>query len=359
MPVPAILPLLGLLGLGVGSFAQPHVENYQNKVRGKYAGGLLDGVDPNNPNQTRDALFGGGLLSGPDFQGDSRTGFEGIQSRDAAMARQRVSSGPGYAAAALAREKWGANIANPNAPNYQDPNAPYDPLKDDVFGRTIALNEYARDNPAVFDQSTDAGFAQWRAQQDFLRENPSFSDQTARMNANNAQVQLLASQAALAEKFGVDTANAYVAEVEPLMRVQDTLAEIRSTIPQMDNKLWGNWLQTTSGSAAKELVERRLFELRQDWINQRVSPGREPSITLQEEADKRFRVSAGVFDSRDKLGAFLSTLEYDNQREIERANKRFAAQRAKQPTQVLGTYGPEAEAARSGTTNTGKAVVPD
>ena len=130
MVAPILLPfLLGATGLGAASLLQPHVQNYGNRVQGRYNRDTLDGVDQSNPQALGSALFGGGLLSGKDYYG----GNVDIRNTDANNAARiqssQITAGPGYQNAALNQQKWAVDPLNPNSPQYQapqqfDPNNP-------------------------------------------------------------------------------------------------------------------------------------------------------------------------------------------------------------------------------------------
>lgn len=89
-----VAPLIGLLGIGLmagaGSALLPHIRNYQKSVAGDYNRDAMRGIDPQDLNATRGALFGAGLIEGPQFLQDARQGFQDYalqQQRDATNAQ--------------------------------------------------------------------------------------------------------------------------------------------------------------------------------------------------------------------------------------------------------------------------------
>lgn len=126
MVAPILLPfLLGATGLGAASLLQPHVQNYGNRVQGRYNRDTLDGVDQSNPQALGSALFGGGLLSGKDYYG----GNVDIRNTDANNAARiqssQITAGPGYQNAALNQQQWAVDPRNPDSPNYVQPTPGY------------------------------------------------------------------------------------------------------------------------------------------------------------------------------------------------------------------------------------------
>ena len=105
-----VLPLLGILGLGAAAAAKPHYDNYAARTRGAYGSEVIDGIDPNNPAATRNALFGGGLLDPQQFQADSRTQFEGMAQRAQSDANSRRAAATSRANSLTAAETARARL---------------------------------------------------------------------------------------------------------------------------------------------------------------------------------------------------------------------------------------------------------
>ena len=112
-----VLPLLGLLAVGALEANRGGIENRRNRARGQnrvksYERGLLndpmrrDGAGDTKFNESGAIFYGGGDLSANNFLSQRYDQDLQTQAENAQMARQKVASGPGYANAALNREKW-------------------------------------------------------------------------------------------------------------------------------------------------------------------------------------------------------------------------------------------------------------
>lgn len=94
-----VLPILaGAMAAGAGALAlEPHYRNYQDRIRGRYAGGALEGVDRGDPRAVDAALLDAGLISGERFSSNLFAERQGMLDRASAELRTQMSTAPAWA----------------------------------------------------------------------------------------------------------------------------------------------------------------------------------------------------------------------------------------------------------------------
>ena len=300
-----VLPVLGLLGLAAGSMALPHVQNYQSKTRGNYGAGLLEDVDREDPAAVSEALFGGGLLNAPQYAGDVRSGFEGVQDRAAAMARQRVSSGPAYMNAQLQREKWETGTQNPNSPNYIDP------------------------------------FNQWQRQQAYNAENPSLAEQTASRRLALAEREFDAEQGAAALERAQMMAVEDDTYIGARQEVEDDLAAVGSAIDNLDDASFDlAFWSDTAGLRLRNTINQQIFAQRMQYVRENYGEA-EPPPAVMEQISEMFPLidNDGVLaregQARDTVLQNLLRYRSDLMNRAENMSGSFSRVRGRTPPQVF------------------------
>jgi len=296
-----VLPLLGLLALGGVAAGAPALRNRDSRIKGQYQAGVLEGVDQSDPNATRSALFGGGLLEGPQFQADSRTAFEGQAGRQQSDINSRRSAGS--AAAALAQRVR-------------------------EFDYNVEASEAQAEQMRMSAQWTMENFG--TEQQQALANNPFATPQQMDALATEVQAQAMKT---------IDTGPIIQQFRDQSMGPSRRLDKGNQILEIVgDASVFDSWVQDPANRNAKLQVERMAFELRQDWIDDQVSQGREPSEALQERAERLFPTDIGALDNRQVFLKNLTSYMSQQQTELERLQTDFTSQLNGNPLNILNTF---------------------
>jgi len=296
-----VLPLLGLLALGAAETFGPGLQNRRKRIAGDYYGEATAGVDPNDPNAMRQALGMGGLLSGSEVQGDLRTGFEGEQTRAQSDLNSRRSAGSAAASLQQRIKEFDYQVASQEAQ---------------------AAQARASDMWTVENYGTDT--------EKGLLSNPFITPQASDEIAAKTRERAMQT---------IDTApiiESYrEAALKPTQRI-DKGNQILELLP--DASRFDSWIQDPANRTARATAERMGFELRQDWIDEQIAMGREPSEALQERAERLFPTDLGTWDSRQVLEKNLRVYMNQQQKERERLQVDFQSRLNGNPLNILNTY---------------------
>lgn len=353
-----VLPILGLLALGAGAAGRGQITSmFDRQDAARFERSGVNFSDPEHGlgsagNIAQQFAAAGQLRSDPvrEMIGQSFS----QQQQDAANATRiraaGISAAPAMMNAQLNREK------------YMDLKAETDSQNAALIG--LGMPETYTQLPALRDQ--------WKA--NYAANDPALS--TAGMTpdevARREQLRLLDERQRMAEvqqqelelqqlqnapaAARLAQEQAYTAAVEPLLAENNQYQYAKDLLP--DASRWaGDWFATPEGANARREVEQTMGELKQAWIQRKISFGREPSETVYKQADELFPSSAGMFNSREKLLRFINTQQRELSDQIGRERTRFVGNVQNNPTAVLDTYAPPPQEGR--TSNTGAEVFAD
>ncbi len=315
-----VFPLIGLLGLGAAAVGKPHYDNYAAQTRGNYNQGVMEGIDPNDPNATRNALFGGGLIDGTRFQADSRQAFEGLQGRLQSDRNSRRSAAT--AAARLNFDRERVMYERNQAEQLADQRRQYNQSlirEHGTPGQIDAINN-AFTPPDRLDEVANAVLGSLTAEAYDVTQDPAYirqstlnqeaADAALRQSVMDNQFEVqeqrrAADAAAELEQFELE--QSYIAEAQP---IEDQLQQVDQAIEStLDMSNFGTqFFGTPEATNNRNMVNRLLFAQRMQFVRDNYGDAEPPPAVMES--------IEGMFP----LIANRKTQQNDTEREIIRQN---------------------------------------